>query len=107
MFFVDVCYCGVDGKRRISADFAAAGQIEREPLSNQVPHGSTLVSSLLVSIGTEAGLARPTWIRRSYLVVFSLIPPAPRVLTPVISLPASNYTAMLQPSPEGSRPDGC
>jgi len=76
-FFVDRCYCGVDEKRRISADFAGSNQIEREPLSNQLPHESTLVLSLLASNGTEAGLARPTWIRRSYLVVFSLTPPAP------------------------------
>jgi hypothetical protein len=37
--FVVECYCAVQDVRRISADFAArgeiAGEIEREPLSNQ------------------------------------------------------------------------
>jgi hypothetical protein len=35
--FVVECYCGVEEVRRISADFAASGVFEREPLSNLSP----------------------------------------------------------------------
>ena len=111
MNFVVECYCGVEEVRSISADFAAPGVFEREPLSNRSPHKLIFaLLSLLVSNGAwglcRGKPARSAWIWRFRLVVFSLTP-APGALSPVFSLPASNHITMLAILPEGSRPDGC
>ena len=59
MNFVVECYCGVEEVRRISADFAAPGVFEREPLSNQFPDKLIFaLLSLLVSNGARGSLLR-------------------------------------------------
>jgi hypothetical protein len=54
VYFVVECYCGVEAMRRISADFAARGEIERESLSNQSPDKLIFaLLSVLVSNGAR------------------------------------------------------
>ena len=54
MNFVVECYCGVEEVRSISADFAAPGVFEREPLSNLAPDKLIFaLLSLLVSNGAR------------------------------------------------------